>query len=100
RCCGGPLLGMDESLAEEIGKEKVNNIIDAGAKGIITACAFCDIQLTQAQLGEGIKKGKRIPVIPLPQFLGAALGIQDDILGFHLNKISAEPILATLKGAR
>ena len=100
RCCGGPLLGMDESLAEEIGKEKVNNILDAGAKGIITACAFCDIQLTQAQLGEGIKKGKRIPVIPLPQFLGAALGIQDDILGFHLNKISAEPILATLKGAR
>lgn len=100
RCCGGPLLAMDEEASGKIGAEKIENVKIAGAKGIITACAFCDIQLTQVQFGESSNGKDPIPVMPLPQFLGPALGIDDESLGFQLNRISAEPLLATLKGGR
>ncbi|MHA1959888.1 MAG: CoB--CoM heterodisulfide reductase iron-sulfur subunit B family protein [Candidatus Thorarchaeota archaeon] len=100
RCCGGPLLAMDETAASKIGAEKIMNVRAAGALGVVTACAFCDIQLTQVQFGEGANGNERIPVLPLTQFLGPALGIDENSLGFHLNRISADPVLAALKEGR
>lgn len=100
RCCGGPLLAMDETASSKIGAEKIANARSAGAIGIVTACAFCDIQLTQVQFGEGANGNDRIPVMPLTQFLGPALGLDENLMGFHLNRISANPILAALKEGR
>ena len=99
RCCGGPMLGMDAELATLIGSDKIANIRAANAEGIVTACAFCDIQLTQVQFGESAS-GKQIPVIPLPQFLGPAMGIEEDRLGFDLNRISPQPIVSTVQARR
>lgn len=93
RCCGGPLLAMDEEVGTAIGRDKIENIRNENADGIVTACVFCDIQLTQVQFGEGSGDKPKIPVITLPQFLGPALGIDFDSLGIHLNKISPTPIL-------
>ena len=97
RCCGGPMLAMDQDIATIIGLEKINNVIAAGAQGILTACEFCDIQLTQVQFGDKLAPEKRIPVLPVTQFLGAAMGIEEDILGIYLNKISPEPLLENLQ---
>jgi heterodisulfide reductase subunit B len=94
RCCGGPMLGIDEGLANKIGTDKIDNIRAANVDGIITACEFCDIQLTQVQFGDGTEGKERIPVLPLTQYLGAALGIDTEALGISLNKISPEHILA------
>ena len=94
RCCGGPMLGIDEELANKIGTDKIDNIRAANVDGIITACEFCDIQLTQVQFGNGTEGKERIPVLPLTQYLGAALGIDTEALGISLNKISPEHILA------
>lgn len=96
RCCGGPMLAMDEEVAGEIGREKIGHAHQAGATAIVTACVFCDIQLSQVQLG-GSTRAQRIPVIPITQFLGPSLGIGNDILGFELNKISPSGILNTLQ---
>jgi heterodisulfide reductase subunit B len=93
RCCGGPLLAMDEKLGTAIGSEKITNIKAAGAKGILTACVFCNIQLTQVQFGEGGEPKDRIPVLTLPQFMGAAMGIDEETLGIPLNKISPDVLL-------
>ncbi len=93
RCCGGPILAMDPVTAELIGIEKIRNVKAAGAQGIVTACVFCDIQLTQVQFGEGRESEKKIPVITLPQFLGHALGISDDRLGLSQNKISPYDVI-------
>ena len=99
RCCGGPLSTMDKQLAGKIGREKIANIRDAGAKGIITVCAYCVMQLTHVQFGS--KTGKtRIPVLTLPQFLGPALGILDDDLGFQMNRIDPSLLLESLIGMR
>jgi heterodisulfide reductase subunit B len=93
RCCGGPLLAMDEEVGNAIGRDKIENIRNENADGIVTACVFCDIQLTQVQFGEGSSDKPKIPVITLPQFLGNALGIDLDSLGIPLIKISPQTIL-------
>jgi len=95
RCCGGPMLGIDAEVAGKIGTNKIDNIRAANVDGIVTACAFCDIQLTQVQFGDGTEGKEKIPVLPISQYLGAAMGIDPDILGVSLNKISLEHILAT-----
>lgn len=93
RCCGGPMLAMDENVAATIGLDKIDNIARAGADGIVTACVFCDIQLTQVQFGDRAGEMTRIPVLPIPQFLGPALGISEDVLGIELNKIDPRALL-------
>ena len=93
RCCGGPMLAMDEELGTAIGREKVENIKESGANGIVTACVFCNIQLTQVQFGDDIEAKDRLPVLTLPQFMGVALGIDEQTLGLPLNKISPKVLL-------
>lgn len=93
RCCGGPMLAMDEEVANKIGMDKINNIRSEHVDGIVTACVFCDIQLTQVQFGDEAEDVPKIPVITLPQFLGPALGIDFDSLGISLTKISPQKIL-------
>ncbi len=93
RCCGGPMLAMDADVATKIGLDKINNIREENVDGIITACEFCDIQLTQVQFDDLAEDAPKIPVIPLPQFLGPALGINFDKLGIYLNKIDPQTIL-------
>ncbi|TFH05660.1 MAG: hypothetical protein E4H14_12310, partial [Candidatus Thorarchaeota archaeon] len=41
------MLGMDEEVATKIGLDKIKNIRNENVDGIITACEFCDLQLTQ-----------------------------------------------------
>ncbi|MHA1134925.1 MAG: CoB--CoM heterodisulfide reductase iron-sulfur subunit B family protein [Candidatus Thorarchaeota archaeon] len=98
-CCGAPLLAMDEKLAGKVGLDKVRNAKEAGAEGIVTVCTYCDIQLAQVQFGGRWEKS-RIPVLTLPQFLGPALGIDDEDLGLHLNRTSPSRILGSLAGVR
>jgi len=93
RCCGGPMLGMNADLANRIGRDKIENIRAEKVQGIITACEFCDLQLTQVQFGDEVGDLPKIPVMTLPQFLGPALGIDFDSLGIELNKISPQPVL-------
>jgi heterodisulfide reductase subunit B len=93
RCCGGPLLGMDEEVAGKIGLDKIDNIAGVGAMGIVTACVFCGVQLTQVQFGDKAGNRTKIPIIPIPQFIGPAIGVDEDVLGFELNKIDAKAVL-------
>ena len=93
RCCGGPMLAMDEEVANKIGLDKIKNIRNEKADGIVTACVFCDIQLTQVQFGDMAGDEPKIPVLSLPQFLGPAIGIDSNSLGIQLNKIDPQAIL-------
>ncbi len=99
RCCGGPMLAMDAEVATKIGLDKISNIRAEGAQGIVTACEFCDIQLTQIQFDELAGNAPKIPVFPLTQFLGYAMGIDFDALGIRLNKINPEQLLQVTQKA-
>jgi len=96
RCCGGPMLAMDQEVATKIGMDKIRNIKAEKVDGIVTACVFCDIQLTQVQFGEGTENESRVPVLTLPQFLGPALGIEPTRLGIGYNKINPSRVFASV----
>ncbi len=100
RCCGGPMLAMDETIATKIGQEKVNNVAKVGADVIVTACEFCDLQLTQVQFDDAFDSARRIPVMPITQFLGPAIGIDEEKLGTDLNRISPDSVFQALQGGR
>jgi heterodisulfide reductase subunit B len=94
-CCGGPLLERNEHIATKIGRKKISSIRTSRAECIVTSCGFCNLQLTQAQfIGRSGKN--RIPVLTLPQFLGPALGIQDEALGLKMNRINPSQITELL----
>ena len=87
------MLGMDEDVATKIGLDKIKNIRNENVDGIVTACGFCDLQLTQIQFDDLAGDEPKIPVLPLPQFLGPALGIDFAKLGIALNKIDPKAML-------
>jgi heterodisulfide reductase subunit B len=96
RCCGGPMLAMDQEVATKIGLDKIRNIRAENVDGIVTACVFCDIQLTQVQFGESADSESRIPVLTLPEFLGPALGIEPSKLGTSYDKIDPSKVFASI----
>ncbi len=76
QCCGA----STATTKPGVGTKLVNRILDAahGADCIVTVCPMCQMNL------EAFGRGK-IPVLYLPQFLGAALGIDHGLLGLDLN---------------
>ena len=87
------LLSTTQEVANNIGMDKNHHIRSENVEGIVTACVFCDIQLTQVQFGDDAGSAEKIPVITLPQLLGPAIGIDIDTLGISLTKISPKKIL-------
>lgn len=43
RCCGGPVLPVDEKLAMAVTKEKLDDISASGADAICLVCPFCSV---------------------------------------------------------
>jgi heterodisulfide reductase subunit B len=86
---------MNEQIATKIGRRKISSIRSSRAECIVTSCGFCNIQLTQVQFS-GRSSKNRIPVLTLPQFLGPALGIQDEALGLQMNRIDPSQITELL----
>jgi len=113
-CCGGAILGVEEDLALEMAKNKLDNInsiklemakhkldniyiekVDA----LITQCPFCTIMYEDNRRKIESKFNVEyhdLPVLYYPQLLGLAFGLDHKQLGFRLNKIKATKILEKL----
>lgn len=95
QCCGGPLLAVNDKLALSIGKNKLDNMVNAGAEAIVTPCPFCHVMLDTGQLAiEG--REYNLPVFLYPQLLGLALGLGPKSLGLYENKVPATPLIERL----
>jgi len=93
-CCGGPLLSVNEKLAFQIGKNKLENIAKSGAMAIVTACPFCHVMLDTGQFA--IEGEYNIPVLLCTQLLGLALGFGAKSLGLNENKVPVTPVIEQL----
>ncbi|MHA2393248.1 MAG: CoB--CoM heterodisulfide reductase subunit B [Promethearchaeota archaeon] len=88
-CCGagGGVRGAFKELSLDYTREKLENITEAGADVIITACPFCHLQFDLGQLEvNNIFKDKisapfNIPVMYFTQLLGLAFGMNPEELG-------------------
>ncbi|MHA1298932.1 MAG: CoB--CoM heterodisulfide reductase iron-sulfur subunit B family protein [Candidatus Helarchaeota archaeon] len=99
KCCGAPVLAINENLALKMIYDKLVGAKKAGADCFVTVCPFCFIELDLIQLKaqEEFKEEFNIPVILLPQLFGLAMGIDEDALGLDLHRISTDNIVEYFK---
>jgi heterodisulfide reductase subunit B len=94
KCCGAPLLSVNESLATELTRQKLLSAKAAGADCLVTPCPFCGIQfdLFQLKVEKKFDVEIEIPMLFLPQLLGLSLGIDAEALGLDLHRIPTDRI--------
>lgn len=92
-CCGGALLSIDEQVAIDMAKMKLKPLSRKGADALLVICPYCGIMYSRYQRSI-LEEGKEIPVIYYPQLLGLALDLKPDELGFQLNMLNVQSLLA------
>jgi heterodisulfide reductase subunit B len=100
-CCGGAILGVEEDIALNMAKHKLDDAKEVNVDALVTICPFCSVMLedNQKKIGEKFGVEYDIPVLYYPQVLGLALGMDRKQLGFKLNKVKAKALLGKLEGA-
>lgn len=96
QCCGGNILGVDESIAFNIAGRKLDHIKAVAADAINLVCPLCDIiyDRNQRVIERRLNRGYGIPVLFYPQILGLALGLSQEELGFSMNRVGVSELLS------
>lgn len=94
KCCGSPLLISSEEVATEILKEKMTSAKEVGANCVVTNCPACHTQYDIQVLGMKDEDGSslELPALFVTQIIGAAMGLDSEMLGFELNRVALDEI--------
>jgi heterodisulfide reductase subunit B len=92
RCCGGPVLAVDEKTSLSVAKEKLDDILEAGADIINLVCPFCSVMYDSNQKGieTQFNVTYNLPVLYLTQILGLAMGLDRKELGLNMNVVKTK----------
>jgi heterodisulfide reductase subunit B len=92
RCCGGPVLAVDEKTSLSVAKEKLDDILEAGADMINLVCPFCSVMYDSNQKGieTQFNVTYNLPVLYLTQILGLAMGLDRKELGLNMNVVKTK----------
>ena len=95
RCCGGPVLPVDDKTALSVAKGKLDAIADAGADAMCLVCPFCSVMYDSNQKGIESEFGTsyKLPVLYLPQILGLAMGYDRKELGLNINVVKTKDLM-------
>jgi len=98
RCCGGPVLPVDEKVAMSVAKEKLDDLMQAGADALCVVCPFCSIMYDGNQKSIESEWGTvyNLPVLYLPQILGLAMGLDGNELGLKMNVVKTRDLLSRM----
>jgi len=95
KCCGGPVLPVDEKVALSLAKEKLDAVHEAGADLLCLVCPFCSVMYDGNQKGIenefGVNYG--LPVLYLTQLLGLAMGLDRKALGLNMNVVKTKDLM-------
>ena len=94
-CCGGSVLGAKEDLANTLAGQKLGEVNQLGANGLIMICPFCNVMYEgqQKKVEKKLEQKLKVPVLYYPQLLGLALGAGPEKLGFKLNRVKDKDFL-------
>lgn len=100
RCCGGPVLPVDERTALSVAGEKLKDIRASGANVMNLVCPFCAVMYDSNQKSIVQEAGEdySLPVLYLPQILGMAMGFERKELGLNLNVVKTKGLSELLTG--
>jgi heterodisulfide reductase subunit B len=96
RCCGGPVLPVDENVALAVAKEKLDDLADAGADAMCLVCPFCSVMYdgNQKSIESEFGTNYSLPVLYLTQILGLAMGFDRKELGLNMNIVKTKELLS------
>ena len=94
-CCAATIIGVDAENALTVAGEKIHIIKQRGYNSIANVCPFCHKQLGAAQdvAGRVIGKDVKLPAMFLSQYIGLAIGMDEEELGLHLNLTGWEELV-------
>lgn len=97
-CCSGAILGAEADITYKVAGGKLTAVKSAGADALISICPFCSVIYEDNQRNIESKLGTAVnlPVLFYPQVLGLALGIDQKELGFRMNKVRVNELLAKI----
>ena len=97
-CCGAPLTGINDRLAMDMARKKIDSAREAGAQFICTACPYTQLQLDGVQMRMAAPSENGEPLAPIlyPQLLGLCMGIDEKTLGISENEIDLSGITSFL----
>jgi heterodisulfide reductase subunit B2 len=100
RCCGGPVLPMDEKVALAVAKEKLDEVLAVGADLLCLICPFCAVMYdsNQKTIESRFGVSYNLPVLYLTQVLGLAMGIDPKALGLSMNVVKTKELVARIVG--
>jgi heterodisulfide reductase subunit B len=96
KCCGGALLGIDETLSLAIAGEKLTRVKAAAPDAVVLVCPFCAVMYddNQKKVAAQLEAELDVPVLFLTQVLGLALGLSSKDVGLKLAKNKCEKLIA------
>lgn len=94
-CCGGALLGIDETTSLTMTKGILDGVKSSNADAMVLICPFCSIMFDEYQksIGEGFHVEYEIPVLYYTQLLGLALGYKYEELGLKQNVVKTKDMV-------
>ena len=94
-CCGGALLGIDETTSLTMTKGILDGAKSSKADAMVLVCPFCSIMLDEYQnsIGEGFHVTYDLPVLYYTQLLGLALGYKYKELGLEQNVVKTKKLV-------
>jgi heterodisulfide reductase subunit B len=94
-CCGAPSVGVNDKIALQLARDKLNHIKMVDAQAMITICPFCHIMYdtNELRIEKMFNETYRIPVLHYPQLLGLAMGIPPEELAFNELRVDVSKIL-------
>jgi heterodisulfide reductase subunit B len=93
-CCGAPSVGVNDKIALQLARDKLNHIKSVDAKALITICPFCHIMYdtNELRIEKMFNETYGIPVLHYPQLLGLAMGIPPEELAFGDLRVDASQV--------
>jgi heterodisulfide reductase subunit B len=88
-CCGHPAWEKNNRISLGLGHRKLADARSAGARLLVTACTYCQLQF-DGNMRHEPAPGNRAPVLPavlVTQLLGTAMGLGADALGLNQNRV-------------
>ena len=95
RCCGFPILTINERNSVAMVGKHTSEAADLGADAMVTPCPLCHLNLDgyQPKAMAQTRRSIDLPILHLPQLIGLAMGLDARDLGLQKHIISPKGVL-------
>ena len=101
RCCGFPILTINERNSVAMVAKHTSEASDLGADAMVTPCPLCHLNLDgyQPKAMAQTQRTINLPILHLPQLIGLAIGLAPRDLGLQRHIISTGSVVQLARAA-